>query len=179
MNAQVKNYNKVAIFLHWISAIVIIGMFVLGVWMVGLNYYSSWYKEAPHLHKSIGLLLAAMTLLRVIWKAKTSSPKIEGKRYEVVAATAIHHLIYLDLVLIFVSGYLISTADGRGIEVFNWFTVPGTGELFLGQSDLAGLVHSFAAWGLISMAALHALAAIKHHVINKDNTLRKMIGVNK
>ena len=53
------------------------------------------------------------------------------------------------------------------------------GELFANQSDLAGTVHYYAAWVLIIMASVHALAAIKHHVIDKDDTLRKMIGASK
>lgn len=87
--------------------------------------------------------------------------------------------MYLLLVTIFVSGYLISTSDGRGIEVFNWFTVPGAGELFPGQSDIAGEIHFYAAWAVILIAGLHAIAALKHHFIDKDNTLRKMLGASK
>lgn len=179
MEASVHSYNRTARVIHWISALVIVAMFVLGVWMVELNYYSQWYKQAPHLHKSVGILLALLTVFRVLWKGKTRSPEIEGKPLEIKLAKAVHHFIYLVLVIIFLSGYAISTADGRGIEIFNWFTVPGLGELFPGQADLAGVIHSLAAWTLIAMALLHAVAALKHHFINKDNTLRKMIGVSK
>ncbi len=79
----------------------------------------------------------------------------------------------------FVSGYLISTEDGRGIDVFDWFTMPGAGALFSHQADIAGDIHLYSAVVLISLAALHAIAALKHHFINKDNTLRKMIGTLK
>ncbi|MOA52423.1 hypothetical protein D3C78_1757160 [compost metagenome] len=74
------------------------------------------------------------------------------------------------------SGYLISTADGRGIEVFGWFTVPATLSGIDGQEDIAGVVHLWLAWGLIGMAALHALAALKHHFIDRDATLSQMLG---
>nr|MBJ6962398.1 cytochrome b [Vibrio cholerae] len=77
-----------------------------------------------------------LTVGRIVWKHVTASPKVEGSRFEVVAAKAAHSVMYLLLLTIFVSGYLISTSDGRGIEVFNWFTVPGAGELFSGQSDI-------------------------------------------
>ncbi|SHO58305.1 cytochrome b [Vibrio quintilis] len=179
MSNAVKNYNFVARLMHWLSAIIVFGMFGVGIWMVDLSYYSHWYHEAPFIHKSIGILFALLTIFRVIWKASTLSPKVEGSRFEQVAATAVHHTIYLDLFIIFISGYLISTADGRGIEVFNWFTIPGAGELFEGQADLAGTVHEIAAWSLVIMAVLHALAALKHHFISKDETLRKMIGASK
>lgn len=166
-------------FLHWSSALVIIGMFALGLWMVDLNYYSQWYQTAPHWHKSIGILLAGVTLLRLFWKGLTNAPAIEGSELEKKAAQMGHLALYLLLVVIFVSGYLISTADGRGIEVFAWFTVPGAGELFAQQADIAGEVHFYAAWLLIFLATGHALAAIKHHVIDKDNTLKKMLGASK
>ncbi|MCC2521313.1 cytochrome b [Vibrio coralliilyticus] len=179
MRSEVKNYNPVARGIHWISAIVIIGMFAVGLWMVDLTYYSEWYKTAPHWHKSVGILLAALTLFRFVWKHTTPSPKVEGKAYEILGAKLVHLAMYLVLIVLFVSGYLISTEDGRGIDVFNWFTVPGLGALFENQADLSGEIHFYAAWALILMAAVHALAAIKHHVINKDNTLRKMIGASK
>ena len=87
--------------------------------------------------------------------------------------------MYAILLALFASGYLISTEDGRGIDVFTWFTVPSLGALFENQADIAGQVHFYAAWSLIIIAAVHAIAALKHHFINKDNTLRKMIGASK
>jgi len=178
MSSEVTHYNAVTRFIHWISAVVIIGMFAVGLWMTDLSYYSTWYRTAPHWHKSVGLLLAATTLFRVVWKCVTVSPNVEGSPLEKLMAKVAHLFIYFDLLVLFVSGYLISTEDGRGIDVFNWFTVPGAGALFEGQADLAGLVHLYAAWALIVVAVLHALAAFKHHFISKDNTLRKMIGVS-
>jgi len=179
MSSEVKNYNIVARALHWLSALVVFGMFGVGFWMVDLTYYSSWYKTAPHWHKSIGLLLAALTLFRIVWKFVKPSPKIEGSVLEKRAAHVAHQLLYLLLFILFFSGYLISTSDGRGIDIFNWFTVASMGELFANQSDISGLIHKYMAYALIGLAILHAAAALKHHFINKDNTLRKMIGVSK
>ncbi|WP_234497852.1 cytochrome b [Vibrio maritimus] len=176
---EVKNYNPIARALHWISAIVVIGMFAVGLWMVDLTYYSEWYKTAPHWHRSIGILLAGLTIFRLVWKHVTAAPKVEGNQFEKVGAKVGHIAMYVALIVIFVSGYLISTSDGRGIEVFDWFTVPGLGEFFPNQSDIAGEVHFYAAWFVILAAGGHALAALKHHFINKDNTLRKMLGVSK
>lgn len=61
-------YGIPAIVIHWISALVVIGLFAVGVWMVELTYYSTWYKTAPHLHKSIGILLLAATIFRLVWR---------------------------------------------------------------------------------------------------------------
>jgi cytochrome b561 len=179
MSRDVKEYNLIARLLHWLSAIVIVSMFGVGIWMVNLTYYSHWYHEAPFWHKSVGIILALFTIFRVVWKSVTLSPKVTGSRFEQIASKAIHHAMYLDLFIIFISGYLISTADGRSIEVFNWFSIPGAGQFFEGQADFAGVVHTVAAWSLIAMAVLHALAALKHHFISKDDTLRKMIGATK
>ncbi|MGP8306814.1 cytochrome b [Vibrio sp. YIC-376] len=179
MDRSVKNYNALTRALHWLSAICIVGLFAVGLWMVDLSYYSAWYRTAPDYHRSVGILLAIATLVRIVWKHMSASPKPEGKPLEVTAAKFAHSLMYLLLITIFVSGYLISTSDGRGIEVFNWFTVPGAGELFPNQSDLAGAIHFYVAWAVILIAGLHALAALKHHFIDKDNTLRKMLGASK
>jgi len=168
-------YNTLAKLLHWLSAGLVIGLFAAGFWMVELDYYSEWYTTAPHWHKSAGILFFILTLIRLSWKFISTSPGLIGSQFEKKAAVAAHHLLYILLLTLFISGYLISTADGRGIEIFNWFTVPGLGSFINNQEDLAGLIHEYVAYTLIGLAALHALAAMKHHFINKDNTLKKML----
>lgn len=175
MSKAVKQYNLTAKLLHWISALLIICLFASGIWMVELTYYSEWYNLAPHWHKSIGLCLLAVTIFRLIWKTTTKTPAIEGQIWEKNAATLVHRLLYLLLFGIFISGYMISTADGRSIAVFNWFSVPGFGAFFDSQEDIAGVVHFYLAYTTIGLAIGHALAALKHHFINKDNTLNKML----
>jgi len=170
-----SQYNPIAKVIHWLSALAVFTLFVVGYWMVDLNYYSEWYKIAPHWHKSIGLVLLAVTLFRIVWKLTHSSPEIEGASWEKFSAKIAHTLLYILLIAVFISGYLISTADGRGIEVFNWFTLPGLGSFFENQEDIAGEVHFYLTYSLIGLALLHALAALKHHFINKDNTLKKML----
>ena len=75
-----------------------------------------------------------------------------------------------------ISGYLISTADGRAISVFGWFEVPATITSIPKQEDVAGLVHQYLAWGLVIFSGVHALAALKHHFIDRDATLNRMLG---
>lgn len=178
-NEAPKNYNPVSIIMHWVSAITVIGMFIVGVWMVDLSYYSSWYKTAPEGHKAVGILLVIFTIGRFVWKTFSTAPSTDGSNFEKKAAKLAHLTMYFLLATLFISGYLISTSDGRGIEVFDLFTVPGAGELFEHQSDTAGNVHMLVAWSLIGIVAIHALAAVKHHVINKDQTLNKMLGRSK
>lgn len=174
-------YGLISIVLHWLSAIAVFGLFALGYWMVDLTYYSEWYRTAPHIHKSIGLILLGLTIFRLVWKLLTVKPKMleHHQDWEKHIAKMTHNLLYLLLITIMCSGYLISTADGRGIEVFDWFTVPSAGELFNNQAELAGLFHEFAAYGLMGIVALHALGALKHHFIDKDTTLKRMLWTSK
>ncbi|QIR15181.1 cytochrome b [Shewanella aestuarii] len=179
-NSQ-SRYGLVTILIHWLSAFAVLGLFALGFWMVDLTYYSSWYRTAPHIHKSIGILLLILTGFRILWRLMSVKPDAikSHKSWEKQSAHWAHRLIYTLLVAIMVSGILISTADGRSIEVFDWFAVPGFGELFNNQADLAGLFHQYAAYSLIALVVIHAFGAIKHHIIDKDNTLTRILWVKK
>ena len=175
MKERPSTYNRLSKILHWASAITVFGLFAAGYWMVDLSYYSEWYKTTPHWHKSVGVILCCVTFIRLIWKIISSTPAIEGSSLEKKAAVSAHHLLYLLLFTLFLSGYLISTADGRGIDVFDWLEVPGLGSFIEDQEDLAGLIHRYTAYTVMGLVSIHALAALKHHFINKDNTLKKML----
>lgn len=176
-----SHYGLISIALHWGMAVVIVGLFALGYWMRGLSYYDEWYRFGPYIHKSVGILLAVTLLLRLLWRSINISPKDADslQAWEKRSAHAVHWLLYALLVLIVTSGYLISTADGRSIEVFTWFEVPALLPSFANQEDVAGLVHEYLAYSIIGLALLHGLAALKHHFIDKDNTLKKMLGTNR
>ena len=178
MKNTTNHYGWLTIILHWLVASAVIGLFALGFWMVDLGYYDTWRKAGPELHQSIGLTLFALMLVRVIWRSKEVQPTpLESyKNYEVKSAHIMHVLLYILIFMIMISGYLISTADGRGIDYFQLFVVPGIGSMVENQEDLAGLFHQYAAYTLIAMVVFHALAAFKHHFINKDSTLLRMIG---
>lgn len=171
-----NRYGAVSMVLHWASALVVIGLFGLGFWMVELTYYSSWYQTAPALHKSMGILLLLATVVRLMWRWGNPKPLPlpQHKRWEKRLSSWVHALLYLLLMAIFASGYLISTADGRSIPVFELLELPSMGELFAGQADIAGLVHQYLAYSLIGLVIVHALGAIKHHIIDKDSTLIRM-----
>ncbi|MBA1273658.1 cytochrome b [Stutzerimonas azotifigens] len=173
-----NNYGAISILLHWVIALAVFGLFGLGLWMVGLTYYSSWYRTAPDIHKSIGLLLFMLMVLRVGWRYMSSGPAplASHGRWVRLATKGGHGLLYLGLFVLMFSGYLISTADGRPISVFSWFDVPATLTAIPGQADVAGLVHEYLAWGLVISAILHGLAALKHHFVDRDPTLLRMLG---
>lgn len=170
-------YGWVAIALHWLVAIVVIGLFALGLWMTDLTYYDDWYKQAPFIHKSIGILLFGTMIFRLIWRWTNTEPQAEPSltRIERLGSSAAHWALYGLLFAIMISGYLISTADGNSISVFGWLEVPAT-LMKEHQEDIAGDVHFWLAWTVIVLASLHALAALKHHFWDGDATLKKMLG---
>lgn len=176
MQPTENSYSSLSKLLHWLMALMIFGLFGVGFWMVDLTYYSAWYKTAPHYHKSFGIVLAALLVVRlaVLFKKRKPAPLASHSQLVQRASKLTHVLLYVLLLLIVMTGYLISTADNRGIEVFNWLVVPGFGEFFDQQADRAGLLHQWLAYGLIALALLHALGALKHHFIDKDATLKRM-----
>jgi cytochrome b561 len=171
-------YGLVSILLHWLVAVAVFGLFGLGYWMVGLDYYSGWYKSAPELHKSLGMLLFLVMLGRMLWRCFSPSPNSLANHDQLtrLGSKFGHAFLYLGLFVLMLSGYLISTAEGRGISVFGLFEVPATLTSIPDQEDVAGLVHEYLAWALVIFAGIHALAALKHHFIDRDRTLLRMLG---
>lgn len=171
-------YGHVSVLLHWLPAVAIYGMFALGLWMVTLDYYNPWYHQAPEIHKAIGVLLFLSMLFRVLWRRISPSPPplTSYSRATRIGAVAMHHSLYLLLFLLLISGYLISTADRQPISVFGWFSVPATLSGLRDQADIAGAVHLYLAWSVVILSVLHALAALKHHFIDGDSTLKRMLG---
>ncbi|WP_062260028.1 cytochrome b [Endozoicomonas arenosclerae] len=172
-----SSYGRISIIIHWVSALAVFSLFGVGLYMMSLSYYDPLYRTLPWWHKSFGITLFALTVFRLVWKLANPAPKPLSNHTQstVLMAKLGHYLIYLLMFGIMVSGYLISTADGRGISVFDWFEVPALITGIEGQEDLAGEVHFYLAWTLVIVAAGHGLAAIKHHLIDKDDTLKRMI----
>ncbi|MBE0485571.1 cytochrome b [Marinobacter sp.] len=171
-------YGIVSISLHWLVALAVIGLFGLGWWMVELSYYDPWYRRGPDIHRSMGILLFIAMVARLLWRLLSPQPKPlpEHRRWEVVVSHAVHGLLYVLLFVAMISGYLITTADGSSISVFGWFDVPSVTGRVVRMEDTAGAVHYWSTLALVSLAGLHALAALKHHVIDRDSTLKRMLG---
>lgn len=179
---QFKNtpatFGWVSILLHWLVALVVLGMYPLGLFIVSLSYYDPGYRIYPDWHRSIGVLLMLLLCLRIVWRWINPSPRqLSRHRWEQWAASLGHLGIYLLLITILSSGYLFSTADGRSIQVFNWFSLPAIPGLALRQEELAADIHFYAATLLMLLVGVHALAALKHHFIDKDATLTRMLGL--
>ena len=173
-----SRYGWISVFLHWGVALAVFGLFALGLWMIDLDYYSTWRKDAPDLHKSIGLVLLGVMVLRVLWRFISPPPPTLASysRMTRLGAKFGHGFLYLSLFAVMIAGYLISTADGVGIPVFGLFEVPALVSGLPDQADTAGVIHFYLAWVLVIFSGLHALAALKHHFIDRDVTLKRMLG---
>lgn len=163
--------------IHWLSALLVLGLFAVGLWMRSLSYYDPLYQVLPFWHKSVGFLLFFLILLRLLTRSVTSQPAplASHKAWERLLARGTHWLLYGLMFGLFISGYLIVTADNRPGSFFGWFDIPVLITAVEHQEDIAGLVHEYCAWSLIVLSILHGMAAIKHHWLDKDETLKRML----
>lgn len=168
-----------AILFHWVTAVTVIGLFILGWWMVDLGYYHEWYHEAPSIHKSVGILLFAWVAARLAWRLVNPVPHAAAgvKAWEETAAGIAHWTLYLLLFITMSSGYLVPTAAGDPVSIFGLFEVPALYTGIENQEDLMGDIHRVSAWAIVAIASLHAAGALKHHFIDKDSTLKRMLGL--
>lgn len=174
-------WGWVSISVHWLTALLVLGLYLVGDYMVDLDYYDPWYRDAPFWHKSFGIFLAFIILFRLGLRFQSGVPDaIESHaRWEKLVAHCVHLILYLLLLVVLVSGYLISTADGRGVSVFGLFDLPALVSDIDNLEDLAGEVHELSTDTLLVLVGLHALGALKHHFIDRDDTLRRMLGISK
>lgn len=175
---KVTNWPISIIVLHWLMALMIFGLYILGDYMVDLDYYDPWYQSAPFWHKSLGLLIFMLVLVRIGLRLFTKRPDANDVSvFNRLAARLMHLLLYVLIFVICLSGFLISSADGRPVTFFGWFDIPSPGALIDNQEDTAGVWHERAGLVILLFAGLHALVAIKHHFINRDRVLKRMVGL--
>ena len=175
-----SSYGLVAIIIHWLMALTLFALFGLGLYMVELSYYDTWYKGSIDLHKSVGGLLILALIVRTVWRFINTRPKPANSKstnFEIKVVHLVHLSMYILMAVLMFSGYLISTADGRNIDIFNLFSLPALPFSVDNQEDIAGDIHEILAWVLITLSIIHGLAALKHHFVDKDNTLTRMLRV--
>ena len=167
------------ILFHWVTTLAIFGLFALGLYMVELNYYDALYKTLPHIHKSVAVLIAILLIVGLIWKPFQTRPDaiVTHSRFVRIGSSIAHWSLYTLIGATSIAGYLISTAEGASISVFDWFSVPASVTSIPEQEDLTGKVHKYLAYALVGIGSLHGIMALKHHFIDRDSTLRRMIGL--
>jgi cytochrome b561 len=171
-----NGFGLVSIFIHWTSALLILFLFGLGIYMVGLSYYDDWYHKGPELHISLGLVVLLLMLARVIWRIINPTPvELAEKPMQNLAAKWVKAGLYLAIFVVLISGYLITTAEGQPASMFNVLKFPVLVELAPADVDRAGKLHEYFAWGIIALVVVHALGALMHHFVMRDKTLVRMI----
>jgi len=195
--SNTTSYTKTAIFLHWLIAICIFGMFALGWYMSDLP------KEAPkqmafdlfdwgiytwqlseeasprtfyfNLHKSLGVTIFALILIRILWRVTHKPPALLAsyKVWERKLATGAHHLLYVLMVALPLSGIIMATYSKYGIKWFGSEFIKGLDntpmrELFKEAHEIIGVI-------ILLVLALHILGALKHKFFDKDDTLKRML----
>lgn len=172
-----QTYGLVTRLLHWSTAVLIVGLIWLGWWMVGLSYFHRWYQDALYAHRAFGVIVFVLGVLTLLWRALSPSPAAVAtlKPWEKWLGTAMHHLLFLMVFAIPVTGYLISISAGQAIDVFGLFEVPALITVGGRLRDLAIDVHYYLAYATALLVLLHAGAAIKHQLIDRDGTLARML----
>jgi cytochrome b561 len=169
-----QGYGVVTRLFHWLMALVIVAMFALGWWMVRLDYYSPYYVSAPDLHRSVGLLLLMALLIRWAWRFGNVHPSDdELSAFERLSSKIVHEGFYPLLAALMISGYFISTSDGRPIDIFGFVQIPSV-IVDKNLTDTAGYIHRVLAYITMALATVHAAAALKHHVSDHSSILRRM-----
>ena len=182
MNIDNKRvFDGPTILLNWVIAVLVLLLFFVAIWMVELDYYDPWYHRAPWWHKSIGIFVMALLALRWLWQSfhDKSVSLLAAGSWEEKLSSLVHHLLNFLVVLIGVSGYFIVTAKGQSLVVFDWFSIPALLQDIANLEDWAGEVHYYLAYGLMGLVVVHILAALKHHFVDKDAVLLRMLGRDK
>jgi len=165
--------------LHWLQAALILGLVALGWWLVGLDYYHRWYNDALFWHRALGLAVVPIAALQLAarWRRRLRGAQLPavGARWEQRAASAAHWLFFALMFAVPVTGYLISTSAGAAIPLPGNLQLPAVAALPDAARDLAIAAHYWLAYSVAALAAIHAAAALKHHIVDRDPVLRRMV----
>ncbi len=186
-----ENYTKVAIILHWLIGVSIIGMLVMGLLLEDIP--NDYKFMAYQLHKSFGLSILVLSVLRLVWRLTHKTPSLPAgmNKFEIMAAQLTHAALYILMIGIPLSGWaLVSSAPPpynfpiHWFGLFDWPYLPVLPEIEnkkfvpLSVSEVSesfAELHETLAWGMIFLLGAHVGAALKHHFINKDDVLSRMI----
>ncbi len=170
---RVAPYSARSRLLHWVIAILVLATWPLGFFIqftkneVMLDFYL--------IHESLGFLVLWLMLLRVGNRLVARPPHADGPAIERIAATTVHGLMYALLIVMPVSGFLATNAHGFPLVWFGLLPIWSP----LGKApDIAwtlSTIHTWSAWTLLVLFALHIGAVLLHHVIRRDNTLYRIL----
>jgi cytochrome b561 len=169
-------YTRTAVVLHWLIGVCVLAQITLGLWMVTIpktppGVRAGWFN----VHKSIGITLAAFIILRLLWRFVHRAPALPQTmpKWERIAATANHWLLYACMIVMPVSGYLGSSFTKYPILFFG-IKLPQWGWDSPALKDLCSEVHYATMAVFIALIALHVAAAGKHAFVNRDGIVKRM-----
>lgn len=164
------------------SRVLHLGMALLIMLIVGLGWYGSGLPNGPgkgdvfYWHKSLGALVLLLLVVRLLWHRLSAVPPVALRGWQAKLARAGHHLLYLLMAMMPLSGILMSLANGREVAVFNWLVIGGREQKVEWLGAMAHGAHLFAANVLVAMVGLHVAAALYHRLVAKDGVWERMFG---
>lgn len=167
-------YDNVAIALHWLLALMILGSFCVGLYMTGLPF-SMQRVKLYNWHKWAGMTILALSALRLLWRlSHRPPPEAPGPRWQQLAAKTTHRAMYLLFFAIPLVGWAYSSAAGFQIVVYGVLPLPN---LLPADKALAEVIkpwHGWLAYALAALVFLHVVAGLKHHFVDRDGLLQRM-----
>ena len=165
MKSSSDRYTRTAVVLHWLIAALLLVEVAQGWWMQEIP------KQPPglradqfNLHKSVGLVLLALVLVRLGWRLLHSPPSMAGvARWQLRLAKINHAILYLAMFALPLSGYLGSVFSGYPIKWFG-IALPLWGTANPAIKDFMSTVHLFVSWVLVACTALHIAGTFKHEL---------------
>lgn len=171
-------YTRTAVSLHWLIAGLIISAFALG-WVMTELAISPLKVKMFNWHKWVGMTILGLAAIRTLWRlTHPAPPLLPMPAWQHVSAHALHGVLYLLMFALPLSGWAYSNATGYPIVYLGLWRLP---DLVAKNKELAAQLvelHEILGWLLVAVLAVHVLAALKHHVIDKDDTLRRMLRWN-
>lgn len=169
-------YGSLAQSFHWIIALMILVLWCVGLYMTGLEVSPQRLKLYSY-HKWAGVTVFALVLARLAWRFISPPPALPAgmSAWEKLAASLGHKLLYLLLFAIPLSGWMMSSAKGYQTVYFGVLPIP---DLLSKNPELGKLleeVHEYLNFFLMAVVAGHAGAALKHHFVDKNNVLARMV----
>lgn len=180
MTPASARYTPTAIALHWLLALAILGSLALGWYMSGLKF-SPLQLKLYNWHKWAGVTILALSVLRLAWRLTHRSPALPTRieqgmpSWQLRAYHATHHLMYLLFFAVPLMGWAYSSMAGFPVV---WFGVLPLPDFVAVDKELAKVIkpiHGWLAYTLLALVALHVGAALKHHVVDRDGLLNRML----
>jgi cytochrome b561 len=170
-----SGYTRTAILLHWLVAALIVAGFGLGLYMVDLKLSPTKLKLYSW-HKWVGVTIWLLVVVRLLWRGTHRPPALPAMPgWQRAAAHAVHIALYVLLLAIPVSGWLFSSASGFPTVYLGVLQLPDLLGKDKALAETLKEVHETLNWTLFAIVVLHVVAAIKHHLVDRDPVLHRML----